>query len=224
MTVVDRLAEAKQEACDAAELVAALEQRVVDGDDTVSPEELAARKSLAEFAALRVKAAKRKQAQASQEMTEAEIDALGEEALAHIKLGATKLHAASEKAYEALLEVYAIAAERDQRQASLARRVQEAAAHHPAELRQRTAIRDLVVGHNFSHGFAVETPGGERRELRRVAAVHSIFAVAAAALDASVALGGHDRQDLHLGLVLAAAGATAELPELAPRPDWRKSF
>lgn len=51
---------AEQEAREAAELVTALRTRVVDGDDTVTPDQLRAAAELAEFAGLRAEAAKAK--------------------------------------------------------------------------------------------------------------------------------------------------------------------
>ncbi|MCW2496593.1 hypothetical protein [Jatrophihabitans sp.] len=59
-TDIDPIAQAKQEAADAAELAQTLEDRIREGDESVTPEELANAESLGKFARLRVEAAERK--------------------------------------------------------------------------------------------------------------------------------------------------------------------
>lgn len=56
---VDPVAAAEQEAREADELVAAIEERVREGDATITPEQLAAHRQVAEFAKLRADAARR---------------------------------------------------------------------------------------------------------------------------------------------------------------------
>lgn len=60
------VAAAEQEAAEAEQLAAALEERVREGDDTVTPEQVTSQRELGRFARLRVEAARRKAARAAE--------------------------------------------------------------------------------------------------------------------------------------------------------------
>lgn len=223
MNQAEKLATAQQDAADAKALAAALEARVVDGDEDVTPQELAARHDLARFAELRVKAAQRQQERVTAEQVAADIKALGQEARLAATLGTARLATAAQNAVAALTELYAQAVERDHRHRVLRERIREAYGKAPQVLRDLTPIRDLVPGHHFAMGFAVAMPDGTRSEFRHVAAAHAVIAAAAVALEASARPGDHDAIQLHTELVLDAAATFAELPELAP-PNWRRTY
>lgn len=72
------LATARQEAAEAEQLVAALEERVRDGDAKVKPAQLAEQRELARFAALRVEAAHRKVQRTAEEQAQAARDRYAE--------------------------------------------------------------------------------------------------------------------------------------------------
>lgn len=223
MNEAEKLAAAQQDAADAQALAVALEARVVDGDEAVTAEELAARKDLAHFAELRVKAAERQQERVTAVQLAADIEALGQEARLAATLGTARLATAAQNAVAALVELHAQAAERDQRHRVLSERIREAYGKAPHLLRDLTSIKDLAPGHNFALGFAVAKPDGTRTEFRHVAAAHAVIAATAVALEACVRPIEHDAIQLHTELVLDAAGTVAELPELAP-PDWRRTY
>jgi hypothetical protein len=74
MTTADPYADiaaAKQEATEAEQLLAALEERVREGDAKVKPAQLAEQRELSRFAALRVEAAHRKLSRAAEDETKA---------------------------------------------------------------------------------------------------------------------------------------------------------
>lgn len=62
----DAVQRAEQEAAEADQLAAALEARVLDGDDDVTPDEIASARELGRFAQLRAEAARRKAVRARQ--------------------------------------------------------------------------------------------------------------------------------------------------------------
>lgn len=222
MTPAEKLAAAIQDATDAEALATALEQSVIDGDDSITAEEVASRRDLARFAALRVEAAKRAQGVADAEQTRAEIVQLGEEVLAHASLGTGRYVAAAHAAYEALRVLYDLAAERDNRHRSLTEQIRDAADRAPDVLARHSPIRPFAGG-LYAGGFAVDTPDG-RREVRHRYPAHALLAVTAAALEASCRPAEHDAIELHAALVFDAVATFAEMPELAPSPDWRRTF
>lgn len=224
MSHSDTIATAEQDAADAAALAAALEQRILDGDETITAEELAARKDLAKFAELRVEAAKRKRERATTEQLHADVDALGREAELAATVGTTRLAAALRTAKDAMAQLFDLAAERERRHRDLAERIREANAKAPGMIRDRTRILDLAPGHGYALGFAVQTPDGARHEFRHLFAAHVVIAAAAAALEARTTTGEHNAVQLHTDMVLDAAATFAELPELAPSPDWRRTW
>jgi hypothetical protein len=65
-TPATSVAAAEQEATEAEALAAALEERVREGDDSVTPEQVASQRELGRFARLRVEAARRKAARAAE--------------------------------------------------------------------------------------------------------------------------------------------------------------
>lgn len=77
-----RVDEAEEEAREAGALAEALEERVRDGDDTVSPDQVAKARELAGFARLRVEAARRRADKAKQEAVSQQVSEVGAEARA----------------------------------------------------------------------------------------------------------------------------------------------
>ncbi|HSX68660.1 hypothetical protein [Nocardioides sp.] len=76
--------DAQNEAEEAEALLEALEERVREGDESVSPDEIATAERLGRFARLRVEAARRKAAAAKVEAVERECVAAGDAALAFV--------------------------------------------------------------------------------------------------------------------------------------------
>ncbi|MFP8882616.1 hypothetical protein [Streptomyces mangrovi] len=83
MTTTDtrppEVAAAEAEAREAGELLAALEEKVRDGDDKVTPAQLAEQRELSRFAKLRAEAARRKAAKAKEDARLRELRALADE-------------------------------------------------------------------------------------------------------------------------------------------------
>ncbi|GAA3737985.1 hypothetical protein HDA32_005364 [Spinactinospora alkalitolerans] len=72
----DPVADAEHEAAEAEHLVEALEERVRDGDDSVTPEQVEQQRGLSHFARLRVEAARRKAEKAREKERRRQLDAL----------------------------------------------------------------------------------------------------------------------------------------------------
>ncbi|MFF0243962.1 hypothetical protein ACWEU6_05165 [Streptosporangium sandarakinum] len=74
---------AEQEAAEAEQLVQALEQRVIDGDEDVTPDQIASARELGRFAQLRTEATRRKAAKAKEAARLAAIAELADDVRAH---------------------------------------------------------------------------------------------------------------------------------------------
>ncbi|MGW3352571.1 hypothetical protein ACWDA3_55560 [Nonomuraea rubra] len=78
-TEVDEIGQAEREAADADQLVAALEERVREGDESVTPEQIAAQRELGKFARLRAEGARRKAEKARRAVREQAMAELADE-------------------------------------------------------------------------------------------------------------------------------------------------
>ncbi|MFF4347845.1 hypothetical protein [Streptomyces sp. NPDC001530] len=120
----DALAAAEAEKTEAEELAAALADKVRAGDDTVTPKDLTAARELADFADLRITAARRKMAAAEDadrharaEQVAAEVGALVEQE------DSAELAAKMRAAVDALADLYAATAARRERILGMTERV-----------------------------------------------------------------------------------------------------
>ncbi|MEV0912697.1 hypothetical protein AB0I93_00095 [Streptomyces sp. NPDC049967] len=111
----DAVEQAATEAAEADALLAALEERVRDGDDTVTPAQLASTRELGTFAKLRAEAARRKASQTAAAAAEQERAATIEQAAALVaEQGApARVAAAYEAARIALAELLAVTTTHD---------------------------------------------------------------------------------------------------------------
>lgn len=108
-TPTNAVSQAEQEAAEADALVAALEERVRDGDDTVTPQQITEQRELGRFAKLRAEAARRKAERAAQAAAEKEREEKHGQALALLNTGPASVdrlaaaYAAAQEAIEAFL-------------------------------------------------------------------------------------------------------------------------
>ncbi|MGW3656480.1 hypothetical protein ACWD6R_12630 [Streptomyces sp. NPDC005151] len=111
----DAVEQAATEAAEADALLAALEERVRDGDDTVTPDQLASTRELGTFAKLRAEAARRKADRTAAAAAERERAATVAQAVALVaKQGdAAKVAAAYDTARAAVAELVAVTATHD---------------------------------------------------------------------------------------------------------------
>ncbi|MEU3750579.1 MULTISPECIES: hypothetical protein [Streptomyces] len=109
-------AAAEQEAAEANALLAALEERVRDGDEGVTPQQLAEQRELGLFAHLRAEAAHRKAERAATEATDRQRRALVDQALALVetKADADQVGRAYDRALAALADLVAAVEAHDQ--------------------------------------------------------------------------------------------------------------
>ncbi|MGC5007451.1 hypothetical protein [Streptomyces sp. DT203] len=153
------LATAEAEKTEAEELAAALADKVRAGDDTVKPKDITAARELAEFADLRITAARRKLAAAEEADRHARAEAVAADVRALVEDDdPDDIAAKVTAAVDAIKAVYAVTEARRLRVLEMAGRVRslanelEVAGFHPVtELRKRYAIgadHDSVAIHN----------------------------------------------------------------------------
>lgn len=144
----DALAAAEAEKTEAEELAAALADKVRAGDDTVTPKDLTAARELAEFADLRITAARRKLAAAEESDRHARAEQVAAEARALVdQEDAAEIAAKMRAAADALADLYAATAARRERVLHMSSRVRSVAAEleaagvdSPREMRKRYGL------------------------------------------------------------------------------------
>ncbi|MFE7237916.1 hypothetical protein [Streptomyces sp. NPDC057580] len=144
----DALAAAEAEKTEAEELAAAVAEKVRAGDDTVTPKDLTAARELAEFADLRITAARRKLATAEEADRHARAEAVAADVRALVENDdPDDIAAKTAAAVDALAALHAATEARRLRVLEMAGRVHpianelEVAGFHPVtELRKRYAI------------------------------------------------------------------------------------
>lgn len=222
MTATTGLATAQREADDAVQLLAALEERVRDGDTGVRPSELRDARELIEFSSLRVAAATRRAAQIDTEVRRGLYATLAADAAAVPVSTDPPIVEAFTDALAALRTLYALAETRSARVIDIHHRavpIVEAATDHDEQEALRAAgvwCAGTITG--VGHGVTLTPVAGESRSVVDVPAWQLAAAVLGRILDDQAATdpGGAAAWSAVLPPLRHATQATArEFPELA---------
>lgn len=170
---------AKQDRRQAADFLAALEERVRAGDPDVKPGELREARGLVEYAVLRVDAAKRRAEQATIDARHTRYQQVGAAARGLV-IDDAPVVSAFNAAVAALRDLYTAAAADQQRLMALVPEVsvtlEEAAEHDETGLLQAAGLARSATSDSRAR-FSVTSPDGSRRLMWSVSPISAVVAV-----------------------------------------------